>query len=325
MIKKNTYTLAYEACESYFSETGRMPTIETIKPIINVNSPTTISNAIKDWKSGLSQAKNKSQHHNPAIPETLNVAIISIWEQALAEAKKMLDEQIIELQANESELANKEKALRDEATQVQQLVQMTEQKHKEEIIRLNTEKINLTEQNEHHRTMAFEMEMKNAVLNEQIRQEQDKYFRLENQYDKEHEWALKRIEEEKSSYKQHIAYEMDRLKSETLRSKQFSEELQSKLDILTNQMNENQNITIELERKLSAEKLKNSEMAVKEAQLEKELNTKETQLSAFLKKKGSKSKHGSLFSILPLIFSLGYSIIGFSQFFNAHDFLKLTY
>ncbi len=290
-MKKNTYTLAYEACESYFSETGRMPTIETIKPIIKVNSPTNISNAIKDWKSGLSQAKNKSQHHNPAIPETLNMAIISIWEQALAEAKKTLDEQITELQTNKLELANKEKTLRDETTQVQKLVQVTEEKYKEDTIRLKTDNINLTGQNERYRTMAFEMEKKNAVLNEQIRQEENKYFRLEKQYDKEHEWSLRRIEEEKRSYKQHVASEMARLKSETVRSRQLLEELQSKLDVLTNQINKNQNITIELERKLSVEKLKNSEMAVKEAQLEKELTIKEAQLNALIKKKGSRLKY----------------------------------
>ena len=50
MIKNSTYTRAYEACEAFFAETGQMPTIDAIKPIIGVNSPSTISSAIKAWK-----------------------------------------------------------------------------------------------------------------------------------------------------------------------------------------------------------------------------------------------------------------------------------
>jgi Plasmid replication region DNA-binding N-term len=52
MIKKSTYTRAYEACEAFFAETGQMPTIDAIKPLIGVNSPSTISSAIKAWKNG---------------------------------------------------------------------------------------------------------------------------------------------------------------------------------------------------------------------------------------------------------------------------------
>jgi hypothetical protein len=48
MIKISTYTRAYEACEAFFAETGQMPTIDAIKPLIGVNSPSTISNSHYD-------------------------------------------------------------------------------------------------------------------------------------------------------------------------------------------------------------------------------------------------------------------------------------
>ena len=69
MIKISTYTRAYEACETFFAETGQLPTIDAIKPLIGINSPSTISSAIKAWKAALSTA----DLHLTSISTIINV------------------------------------------------------------------------------------------------------------------------------------------------------------------------------------------------------------------------------------------------------------
>ncbi len=294
-MKKNTYTLAYEACETYFSQSGQLPTIEAIKPIINVNSPTTISNAIKDWKQSLSKTVNKAQ--NPDIPKKLTDAINAIWEQALINARTALNEQTNELQQKQTDLEQKEKELSIETSRIEQWVNLTEQKYKEEIgflkkdiSRLSAETVNLNEQTEHYRLIASEYEKTNAVLNEQIRQENNKYYRLEKQYDKEHDWSLKRIEEEKNIYKHQLNNEMERLKSETLRSKQTTDILQTKIDLMEKEVKDNRDKITELERNLAEEKLKQAELTLIQVKLQKELNDKNEQLRLRLKKANKTTK-----------------------------------
>ena len=69
------------------------------------------------------------------------------------------------------------------------------------------------------------------MLKETIRQEQDKVQRLAVQYDNEHDWALKRIEEEKDSHRLQTQQEMLSYRAETKRSKQDLELLQAKFDV----------------------------------------------------------------------------------------------
>ena len=79
MIKKNTYTRAYEACEAFFTETGQMPTIDAIKPIIGVNSPSTISSAVKAWKIALAHIIRKDQGVPPGVPACLTDTVNTLW------------------------------------------------------------------------------------------------------------------------------------------------------------------------------------------------------------------------------------------------------
>lgn len=296
-MKKNTYTRAYEACEVFFIESGQIPTIDIIKPLINVNSPTTISNAIKDWKQALSQSIRKNPGNNPGLPKPLMDVVNALWEQALAEAKNVLNEQAFELQGKQADLEAKELALDIEATRVHQLIQLTEQKFQEEINylkkelnRITTESISLATQTECFRKIASENEKINAVLIEEVRQEKDKFARLERQYDKEHEWALKRIEEEKNNHQLQTHNEMQRLKSEATRSKQSSELIQAKLEIMLKQAIENRDTIIELERNLADEKLKLAGLTLNEAKLQKELNAKEERIRLLLNKTNKKGK-----------------------------------
>ena len=296
MIKTSTYTRAYEACEAFFAETGQMPTIDAIKPLIGVNSPSTISSAIKVWKAALSQTVKKDQGVLPGVPASLTDTVNAIWQQALAEARQVFNERYDELQAQQAALLAQEAILNDESARIQQLLQLTEQKFQEEIAYLKKESERLTEESrlltehaERYRSLATEVEKDNAVLTETIKQEQDKVQRLELRYDKEHDWALMRIEEEKDSHRQQTQQEMQHLQAETTRSKQAVDLMQAKFDMLSRQQELNRDRITELERNLSDEKLKMAKLTLNEAKLQKELNAKNERIRVLVNKYNKKS------------------------------------
>jgi chromosome segregation ATPase len=291
MIKKSTYTRAYEACAAFFAETGQMPTIDAIRPIIGVNSPSTISSAIKAWKNALSQTIQNDQGILPGVPASLTETVNALWQQALAEARQVFNERYDELKAQQTALATKEAVLNEESARIHQLLHLSEQKFLNEIAylkkeseRLTADSRRLTEQAEPYRSLATEVEKENAVLQETIKQEQDKVQRLEIQYDKEHDWALMRIEEEKDNHRQKTQQEMLRLQAETTRSKQDLDLLQAKFAMMVKQNNENKDRISELERSLSNEKLKIANLTLIEAKLQKELNAKDEHIRSLLKK-----------------------------------------
>src|SRR5665811_2241983 len=96
-----------------------MPTIDAIKPLIGVNSPSTISSAIKAWKNDLSQTIKKDQGVLPGIPSCLTDTVNTLWQQALAEARQIFNERYDELQAQQEALAAQETVLNDEAARIQ--------------------------------------------------------------------------------------------------------------------------------------------------------------------------------------------------------------
>jgi chromosome segregation ATPase len=291
MIKTSTYTRAYEACEAFFAETGQMPTIDAIRPLIGVNSPSTISSAIKAWKVALSQTVKKDQGVLPGVPASLTDTVNALWQQALTEARQVFNERYDELQAQQAALVAQEAILNDETARIQPLLQLTEQKFQEEIAylkkeceRLTEESRLLTEHAEQYRSLATDVEKDNAVLKETIKQEQDKVQRLELRYDKEHDWALMRIEEEKDSHRQQTQQEMQRLQTETTRSKQAVDLMQAKFDMLSRQQEVNKDRISKLERSLSDEKLKMAKLTLNEAKLQKELNTKNERIRMLVNK-----------------------------------------
>jgi len=295
MIKTSTYTRAYEACEAFFAETGQMPTIDAIKPLIGVNSPSTISSAIKAWKNALSQTIKKDQGVLPGVPVSLTDTVNALWQHALTEARQVFNERYDELQAQQVALVAQEAILNEESARIQQLLQLTEQKFQEEIAYLKKESERLTEDSrlltehaERYRSLATEAEKDNAVLTETIKQEQDKVQRLELRYDKEHDWALMRIEEEKDSHRQQTQQEMLRLQTETTRSKQAVDLMQAKFDMLSRQQEVNRDRISELERSLSDEKLKMAKLTLNEAKLQKELNAKNERIRILLNKTNKK-------------------------------------
>ena len=292
MKTETTYAKAYAACETFFLETGQVPTIEAIKPIVGVNSPSIISSAIKSWKSDLSQTVRHQQGIDPGVPKPLLDAVTALWGQALAEAKESIKDKMAGLDAKEAALGRLSEELKKEAERIGQLVNVTEEKYKEEAAylkkendRLTTEATTAWSQLESYRTAASAVEMKNAVLTEEIRQEKDKYGRLESQYDREHDWSLKRIAEEKENHRRETAQEMKRLQSESTRNKQAADMAQAKLDQLSQQAHDYRNLANQLEGNVAQERLKVAELTLDKANLQNELNQKDEKIRLLLVKK----------------------------------------
>jgi DNA repair exonuclease SbcCD ATPase subunit len=269
-----------------------MPTVESIKAEIGIKSPTTISTAIKDWKAALSKTLEENQAAITGIPPALKDAFVAVWQQAQAESATAYQERLDKLTARESALADKERELGTEHARIGQLVTLTEQRYQEETKALNNEIIRLTEEAAElketaarHQQCTTEAEKAMAVQSEQVRQEQDKFHRLETQYNGQHAWMLIRIEEEKENLRQQTQREMAHLKSETTRSKQDAELLKAKLDQALNQATEGRDRGIVLERELSNLKLKLAEMTLNEARLQSEINKKDEKIRLLLTKK----------------------------------------
>jgi hypothetical protein len=275
----DTYTLAYEACGSYFVATGKMPTVESIKVAIGIKSPTTISTAIKDWKAALAKSMGENKVAIIGIPVDLNDAFVAVWQKAQTASAAGFRERLAELETRQAELDTKAAALSEHTERVNQLVAITEQRYQEEVrlltkdnSRLAGEVLVLKEAAERHQQRATDAEQALAVMAEQIRHEQLKLQRLETQYDSLHDWTLKRIEEEKERAKQQIQQEMKHLQDETTSSKQALEFIQVKCDQMAKQEKVDQERIISLERSLSDEKVKLAGMVLTEAKYQNELN-----------------------------------------------------
>jgi hypothetical protein len=287
----DTYTLAYQACGHYFMTTGKMPTVEAIKAEIGIKSPTTISSAIKDWKSALAQTMADNNTPITGVPPELSQAFADLWQHALATAATAYQERCTLLDKKEAQLAAKEQALTHESEQIQQQIALTEQRcqeesHflKQEITRLMAESTDGISQAEEHRQRATEAEKQCAVLAEQSRQEQHKLALLTTQYEREHDWSLKRIEEEKESIRQQTQQEMTRLQNESARSKQALELIQLKYEQLTNQAKADQERINALERSLSEEKITQANLLLNEAKYQNELNARQERIKLLLAK-----------------------------------------
>ena len=276
---KDTYTLAYEACGAYFTGTGKMPTVEAIKAQIGIKSPTTISTAIKDWKATLAKSMDESKATIPGIPPALTAAFVAVWQQAQAASAALYRERLAQLEARETQLDAQAKELEADQARTGHLVELTERRCQEEILFLKKELVRLTEESAKlreestlHRNLAADAEKQCAVYAEQIRQETEKVKRLETQYDREHDWSLKRIEEEKENHRKNTEQEMKRLQGETNRNKLALEVSQAKVAQMAHQAMADQERIIGLERSISDEKVKQASLLLNEANYQNEIN-----------------------------------------------------
>jgi len=293
---KDTYTLAYEACGAYFTGTGKMPTVEAIKAQIGIKSPTTISTAIKDWKAALAKSMDGSKAAIPGIPPALAAAFVAVWQQAQAASADGYQERLAQLAAREAQLDAQARELEADQARTGHLVELTERRCQEEILflkkelaRLAEESAQLREESTLHRNLAADAEKQCAVYAEQVRQETEKVRRLETQYDREHDWSLKRIEEEKESHRKQTQHEMNRLQSESTRYKQESDMAHAKLEQLAQQTDGYRDTANLLERELAKEKLKLVELALEMANLQSVVNKKDEKIRLLLARKPKKN------------------------------------
>ena len=288
---KDTYTLAYEACGAYFTGTGKMPTVEAIKAQIGIKSPTTISTAIKDWKATLAKSMDESKATIPGIPPALTAAFVAVWQQAQAASAALYRERLAQLEARETQLDAQAKELEADQARTGHLVELTERRCQEEILFLKKELVRLTEESAKlreestlHRNLAADAEKQCAVYAEQIRQETEKVKRLETQYDREHDWSLKRIEEEKENHRKNTEQEMKRLQGETNRNKLALEVSQAKVAQMAHQAMADQERIIGLERSISDEKVKQASLLLNEANYQNEINVLQERMRLLITK-----------------------------------------
>ncbi len=281
----NTYELAYECCDTVFFEDGRFPTIDSIRERIQVNSPAVIKRAMNDWTLHFVE-RHREKLQNPNMPSLLVDASESIWKLALKEANQTFSERSSELDLREaewkSEIAELKKSLKECESA------------------WNAEKLKLEAELESRSVLLTEtidkLEQKSASLDETERalsETKQALSRMDGalaearsahdmqakewaaKFDQDHDWHLKRIEEEKDSLRtqhakamseQNRSLEMARMDQESLRARLTqimnkvgdSLERQSKLEIETEQLRQvlaDKDKALQIEREKS-EKLK---------------------------------------------------------------------
>ena len=281
----NTYELAYECCDTVFFEDGRFPTIDSIRERIQVNSPAVIKRAMNDWTLHFVE-RHREKLQNPNMPSLLVDASESIWKLALKEANQTFSERSSELDLREaewkSEIAELKKSLKEceSAWNAEKLKLEAELESRSVLL---TETIDKLEQksaslDETERALS---ETKQALSRmdgalAEARSAHDMQAKeWASKFDQDHDWHLKRIEEEKDSLRtqhakamseQNRSLEMARMDQESLRARLTqimnkvgdSLERQSKLEIETEQLRQvlaDKDKALQIEREKS-EKLK---------------------------------------------------------------------
>ena len=234
--RTDTYELAYRACTELFGETGKMPTIASVKDRISVNSPVTIKKAIDDWLIHLA-AEFINRRKNPGIPDVLFEGISSIWNSALFEAEKSFNQKVkqlaeketsykqdLQLAVSQVENANQEKSqvlerFKDQDHYVQHL--------KEDLKNLRFEHNSLIEENKQVQQSLEVNKTKCTNLQAKYDESQQHW---EGRFDKEQNWMLNRIQEEKDRVEQSKSQELNRLLSEVKNHKFEKASLEARLD-----------------------------------------------------------------------------------------------
>ena len=217
--RTETYDLAYRACSELFGESGKPPTIASVKERISVNSPVTIKKAIDDWLIHLA-ADFINRREKPGIPEILFESISSLWKSALTEAEKTLDKKNIQLSEREKEIGAHVKKTDDQLkTALQEKDQLSirfkdqeqyAQHLKEELKVLRAEQVAGIEEAKIARQTYDESTKQSINLQAKYDEAQQHW---QERLDNEHDWMLKRIQDEKESINQAQKQEMNQLKS----------------------------------------------------------------------------------------------------------------
>ena len=205
----NTYELAYECCNTVFIEDGRFPTIDSIRERIQINSPAVIKRAMNDWTLHFVE-KHRERLEHPTMPTLLIDASESIWKLALLEADKVFAERNFELNLREAEwksqIVELEKVIagKESAWHAEKTIMVTE---------LNSQTAYLSEMLENLKSTTTQLDESESNLSltrqslsrvegalaeaRTTHEAQTKEWSAK--FEQDHDWHLKRIEEEKDS------------------------------------------------------------------------------------------------------------------------------
>lgn len=213
--QSDTYTLAYECCDTVLMEDGRFPTIEAIRDRIGVNSPTVISRAIKDWTLHFVE-KHRQSFERPDLPVVMLDAATGLWQLALKEANQSFSEQrqALEQRAAEDQtlIAQLRQQLQEEQSRWEATLAEIEHQLDEQVDQ-NAELVRTLADTE--RTLK-DTDAQWVATREELSRTEGSLTALKSahdaqtkewsdRFDKQHNWHLHRIEQEKMAARQEHA------------------------------------------------------------------------------------------------------------------------
>jgi len=222
-VISDSYNRAYDACDDVLIEDGRFPTVEAVRQRIDTNSPAIIKRAINDWLLNFAK-KHKERMRRPDLPEALMEAVDNIWKTATDQSKASFESESKAFYAREMELESHiafhkcayEKLKEDEELQkshYEKQILILKDELKEATFRLNEKEDALLFHRDQLITTQKEHSATQATLVELRRSYDEQLIAWKDRFDQEHNWHLKRIEEEKDSIRQGYKSDIERLKN----------------------------------------------------------------------------------------------------------------
>lgn len=224
MRRNDTYWTSLQACDQVFKETGAIPTIVVIRDRIGINSPNIISQAIKDFKGSLADQVVKARKDLTGMPAPVVNLAMDLWEAAKAEA-------LASARQRQEEWAGREQALVESGSQLTLELAKSRQVAEQLAEELDEAHAKLRQaERQAQMDQTSQLEARLAELSGELAQEKQRRISAEVAYEKQNEWALKRIAEEKEALKRQYAQELSQLKTSAQKLKADNQLLQAKLD-----------------------------------------------------------------------------------------------
>jgi chromosome segregation ATPase len=207
MKNTNTYSLAYECCDVVFLEEGRFPTIDAIRDRIHINSPAVIKRAMNDWTLHFVEKHRRKLEH-PNMPAVMVDAAESLWQLALQQAGQAYGERNQALAQRESEwqhqlqalsqvLEDKENAWQQESGRMAQELSAQAELILEVTGKLGATVARLEDTEQWLAEARQNLSRVEGALAEARTANETQAREWTAKFEKDHEWHLRRIEEEK--------------------------------------------------------------------------------------------------------------------------------
>ena len=196
----DTYTLAYDCCETILRELNRFPTIDLIRERIGVNSPTTIKKAMNNWTAEFAKRYIEQQQPEincPEVPNILTAAVIQLWKHTVKEAEQNANGQVMVLNTKTTELQELVIQLQGELGEAKQAQKQTalDLKRAEDSLETLTQDYQKLQKN--LQTAEEKEQLLIKALEAQEKQETKLVKQHEQRLQQEQAWMQRRIMEEK--------------------------------------------------------------------------------------------------------------------------------